>query len=167
MIKFFVIVISFISLITYGQRSNVANINTVSLWNKMQEKSSADSLLYLQQIEYSEYYNELLMKYETGINSLQKDTTSNGLILKQKQEDIQVLENKIKEYRLSAENELKIMKDNLYGPIRKKMLHAVNSVADKLKYDYVIDTSFGNIIYTKNEKDNILNDVLDQLNIKY
>ena len=133
----------------------------------MPEKASADSLLNLQQIQYSEYYTQLLIQYEAGINAFQKDSTSNDLILKQKQEDIQVLENKIKTYRSSAENELKLMKDNLYDPIRKKMLDAVNVVAERLKYDYVIDTSFGNVIYTKNEKDNILNEVADQLNIAH
>lgn len=167
MIKYLVFGFVFIAFHAYGQRSNVANINTVSLWDKMPEKAIADSLLNRQQLQYSEYYTELLTQYENDIIRLQNDSTSNDLILYQKQVDIKVLENKIKTYRSSAENELKLMKDKLYDPIRNKMQDSIDIVATKLKYDYVIDTSFGNIIYTKNEKDNILNDVLDQLNIAH
>jgi len=158
------IFILFFSVNAISQRSNVANINTNALWNKMPEKATADSILNEKQTEYANYYAELLKKYEKDLYAY-NNSNSNGLIKKQKEEDLAKQQNSITEYTVRAEQEIIKYKKELYLPIKTKMQKAIDEVATNLKYDYVLDTSFGNIIFVKNEKDNILEEVLKYLNL--
>ena len=163
--KFFLFSCLILSSFGFSQRSKTANINTVTLWNKMPEKSKADSILMSRQKEYSDYYTELLKKYESDYADFQNQTGKNELILNQKKEDLVRQQKAILDYKGKAEELILKEKETLYKPIKQKMQKAIDTVATKLKYDYVLDTSFGNIIFSKNKKDDILNEVLIHLNI--
>jgi len=164
--KITLILLSFVTFLSFSQRSKTANINTITLWSKMPEKVVVDSILQQKQKEYSNYYTELLTKYENDAKQFQNSTKQNELITNQKKEDLLRQQKRINDYKIKAENLISQEKDKLNAPIKEKMQKAIDIVATKLKYDYVIDSSFGNIIYIKNKKDNILVDVLDHLEIK-
>ncbi len=159
------ILLCFCVSISIAQRSNVAHINTNELWKLMPEKEIADSAVKELQKELSSYYQELLREYKKGALELQADSTMNELIKKEKMDALNALNNKLTKLEKSATGELNNKREELYKPIREKMEAAIATVAKKYKYDYVLDVSYGNIIYVKNEADNILDLVKKELGL--
>ncbi len=152
--------------ISYGQRSKIAYINTNQLWQAMPEKALADSLLEKEAAEYREYLGIMLNELKTLEEAYQKDLQNERQTLNQeKEKDILQKRKRIEEYSANADKELTARKEELYHPIRNKMQSAIDKVAVQLKYDYVLDASYGNIIYRRNEQDDIIKDVLKELGL--
>ena len=64
------------------------------------------------------------------------------------------LQKNLDEMPPSFEKDLLELKDALYQPIRVKMQAAVDKGAQQ--YDYIFDSSYGTIIFSKNKSDNIM-----------
>jgi outer membrane protein len=108
----------------------------------------------------------MLNELKTLEEAYQKDLQNERQVLSQeKEKDILQKRKRIEEYSANADKELTARKEELYHPIRTKMQSAIDKVAVQLKYDYVLDASYGNIIYRRNEQDDILKDVLKELGL--
>lgn len=161
------LLISFSVLGADAQKSRIGYINTNVLWSKMPEKAEADSLLNLKRIEFQQHLKSLQEEYQQKVTEVQNDSTTdrNSALFKEKVSSIQSLEKRINSFTGDAEKELKAYQDTLYTPIREKMQNAIDKVADDRDYEYILDASFGHMIYRKNESYNILPDVLEELNL--
>jgi outer membrane protein len=150
-----------------AQRSKMAYINTNELWNRMPEKAIADSTLEKEAAEYRKYLANMVNELKQLQADYQKSYNGENTVLSQeKEKDILARQKRIEEYTANADKELNLRKEELYSPIRKKMQEAIDKVALRLKYDYVIDASFGNIIYRRTEEDNLMPQVVAELGIK-
>lgn len=158
----------FLSSVAYGQRSKVAYINTQELWAKMPEKVIADSILELETNEYRLYLSVMVKELQSAEASLEEAKAANAkpILIQEKEKDVELKRKRIGEYTTTADTDLAKRREDLYNPIRKKMQDAIDKVAAKLKYDYVLDSSFGNILYRRTEEDNILPVVLKELKIE-
>lgn len=149
-----------------AQRSNVANINTLALWELMPEKKKADSMLLEVNKQYSEYYNKVNQEIQVMIVNYQNDTLTSPAIKADKASEIQNMQIRLDKFKKDAEADLAKKREELLAPIRQKMQDAINKVAKQYKYDYVIDSSYGNILYTKNSADDLIDLVKKELGLK-
>jgi outer membrane protein len=156
------------SLSGVAQRSKVAYINTQELWSKMPEKIDADSVLEAETAEYRLYLSVMVKELQNAEASLEEAKAMNAkpVLIQEKEKDVEMKRKRIGEYTTTADTDLAKRREELYDPIRKKMQAAIDKVAAGLKYDYVLDSSFGNILYRRTEEDNILPNVLKELGIK-
>ena len=81
-------------------------------------------------------------------------------------QEIISLNKSLEEMPGSFEKDLLKVKEDLYAPIRIKMQAAVDKVSENYQYDYIFDSSYGTIIYSKNKTDNIMDYVKSELGIK-
>jgi len=149
----------------FSQKSIIANINTLALWEAMPEKKAADSILLQLNKSYSEHFNKMNQEIEVLIYNYKNDDKSTPAIKADLVKDIEGRQSRMENFKKEAETDLATKREELLAPIRKKMQDAINSVAKKNKYDYVLDSSFGNIIYSKNTGDDILELVKKELGL--
>lgn len=154
-----------ISFIAFTQRSNIAHISTTELWEMMPEKKAADSILMKMNKEYSDHFNKVNLEIQALINEYQADQSSAPAVKADMAVDIQNKQVRLENFKKEAEAELLKKREELLAPIRKKMEDAINKVAKKNKYLYVLDSSYGNIIYVQNPSDNILDPVKKELGL--
>lgn len=154
-----------ISFIAFTQRSNIAHISTTELWEMMPEKKAADSILMKMNKEYSDHFNKVNLEIQALINEYQADQSSALAVKADMAVDIQNKQVRLENFKKEAEAELLKKREELLAPIRKKMEDAINKVAKKNKYLYVLDSSYGNIIYVQNPSDNILDPVKKELGL--
>lgn len=134
----------------------------------MPEKAEADSILEVERQKLGKYYSDLRTEYNSKVQALMSDTTTSkqSLIYQNKVRDLQSLEARLNNYEKEANQELEHMRSKMYEPIKLKMEQAINTVADEKGYDYILDQAFGNIVFVKDEKNNIMPFVKGQLGLK-
>src|SRR5688572_26065093 len=138
MSKFLVLSFSlFLNLTAFSQKSNIANINTMLLWESMPEKKSADSVLMQLNTSYSEHFSKMNQEIEILIANYKSDEKSTPAIKADLVKDIESRQARMENFKKEAESDLAKKREELLAPIRKKMQEAINSVAKKNKYDYV------------------------------
>lgn len=166
--KALVILIIGISFNSTSQKSRIGYINSNELWELMPEKKEADSTLKAMNQELGMHFTKMQKEFEQKYAELQADSTidKESLVFKSRIEDLQALDKKLKSFKTEAEKELVAKKEALYAPIRKKMQDAIDSVADKKGLEYVLDSSYGNILYRRDESYNLMNEVKMQLKLK-
>ena len=144
----------------------IGNINSQELFAIMPEKIEADKQLVVQnttlvtqletmQVEFNKKYEEYLA---------QQDTLQ-ALIRQTKEEDLNVLNQRIATFRDTAQKDLETKEAELYNPIIEKARNAIKEVAVAENYDYVFDTGAGNVIHFP-EGDNLLELVKTKLGIQ-
>lgn len=152
------------SSFAFGQKT--AHINTLELIDKMPEKAKAQEELSILQIETESLLQELVDKYATlGMEIEQKGETWSAVILQMKKNELIRLEQTIQDARVLAEKEFVHLEQELLAPILEKAMEAIQTVADRRGYDYVIDTASGTILIIPDEH-NLLLDVMKELGLQ-
>ena len=164
-----VIILFAISLTSFAQ-SKVAHINTTELVGSMPEMNDAKAEL-----------EKLAKTYETDIQTMaaelqskvkQYDTESQNplkfaagwqddISLKSQNEqenakrlqEVQGMEQSIRQYQAQAQQELQKKEFDLLKPITEKAQAAINKVAGKLGFDYVLDSTQGQGVIVANGTD--------------
>lgn len=159
-----ILLIGLSTSLTFGQKT--AHINTLELIGKMPEKALAQEELNKLQIETESLLQELIDKYaRLGTEIEQQGETWSAVILQMKKNELIRLEQTIQDARIMAENEFVFMEQELLAPILEKAMEAIQTVADKRGYEYVIDTAAGSVLITPEEHD-LLQDVLSELGLQ-
>lgn len=150
-----------------AQKSRIAYINSNELWELMPEKKEADSVLKVMNQKLGAHFTKMQKEFEQKYAELQADSTADreSLVFKSRIEDLKSLDKKLSSFKTEAEKELVAKKEELYAPIRKKMQDAIDTVADKKGMEYVLDSSYGNILYRRDESYNLMDDVKMQLKL--
>ncbi|MCB9195041.1 MAG: OmpH family outer membrane protein [Flavobacteriales bacterium] len=152
---------------TVGTKSKVGYISTSELWAMMPEKKAADEQLKNMETQMVAYIQQEQKTFEAGVNKFVQDSASmTELIKKQTIQKLQQQQENMQTLPKAANEELVKKQEELYAPIRDKMQKAIDAVADENGYDYIFDSSFGNIVFVKNEGDNVLPLVKIKLDLK-
>lgn len=140
-----------------GTKSKVGYINTNELWALMPEKQAADLELKKMEDQMIAYYQQEQKNFEAGVNAFVKDSADmTELVKKQTIQKLQQQQESIQTLPKAANEELMKKQEELYAPIREKMQKAIDEVANENGYDFILDSAFGNIIYVRNEGDNVI-----------
>jgi outer membrane protein len=162
-----VVTLGFMAAKGSAAKSKVGYINSNDIWQVMPEKKTADQEIKAMQTQMVTYLQEEQKSLEQGVLVYQRDSASMSELQKSQtiqkllaqQESLQTLPEK-------ANEELTAKQEALYAPIKKKIQDAIDKVALNNGYDYILDQAFGNIVYVKNEGDNILTLVKAELSIQ-
>lgn len=145
----------------------VAHINTNTLVEMMPERAQAEKELTNMTIELESLLTEMLQKYNDLYNSIvQNEDNWSPIIVKMKQDELKRMEQTIQEAKVMAEEEMVSKEMELVQPILEKAKNAIAEVAKEEGYDYVLDSSVGNILVSPDDKD-ILNLVIKKLGISF
>jgi outer membrane protein len=120
---------------------------------------------------YSLYANQLettLDDYTKDFNAKYKDyqikqATYPPLIKKDKEKELDKLNQHIAEFKQQATENLQHLGDSIQKPILVKAKNAINAVAEENGYYYIFDTSGGIVLYAKG--DNVYGLVLKKLGV--
>lgn len=157
----------FVAAKSTGTKSKVGYINTNELWSVMPEKQAADAELKKMEDQMVAYYQQEQKTFEMGVNTYVQDSASmTDLIKKQTLQKLQQQQENLQAMPKAANEELAKKQEELYAPIRKKMQNAIDEVAAENGYDYILDSAFGNIVYAKNDGDNVISLVKNKLGLK-
>ena len=127
-------------------------------WNKFSNFKS-----YIKQI--NEHINSKNEEYKIKLADFKKNEKSyNELILSDKQNELNKLANDIKQFQLSAQNDINKKKQELYQSAIVKLKDAIKSIAKENGYRFIIDNSNGQLLYAE-DPDNVENLVRKKLGI--
>lgn len=166
-----VIALAIITLGSYAftkgaAKSKVGYLHTNSLWEMMPEKKKADTTIVIKQMQLEEFYKQKQEEFQAKWMAYTKDSADlKGALKEQRLKEVIELNNSLQEMPKSFEKDLNETRETLYTPIRQRMQEAVNKVSTAYQFDYIIDSSYGTIIFARNDADDILPYVKKELGI--
>ncbi len=163
---FAVVILATFAFTKAAVKSKVGHLHTNALWELMPEKKVADSTLLAKRSSLEKFFQQKQEEFKMKVQQYTADSANlSGALKEQRLKEIVDLNKSLEEMPQSFEKDLNESREKLYQPIRKKMQVAVDKVAEANGFDYIIDSSYGTLIFSKNESDNIMNLVKKQLNI--
>ena len=141
------------------------HINSQELLSLMPERTTAETSLQ----DYAKGLENQLMSMQTEYQSMVENYQNNeesydDLTKQDKIAEIQGLEKRLTTFQQSAQASLQEKEQELLKPILEKAQNAIDVVAEKGKYTYILDSSAGFILYSKDSED-ILDKVKKELGL--
>ena len=162
-LKILIVIILFAVCFSGYAQTKIAHINTTELVASMPEMNDAKTEL-----------EKLAKTYETDIQTMASElqskvkqydseaaTQSDEENAKRLQE-VQGMEQSIRQYQAQAQQELQKKEFDLLKPITEKAQAAINKVATDLGFDYVLDSTQGQGVIVANGSD-LMNQVKKEL----
>ena len=142
------------------------HVNSNELLMAMPERKDAEASIqnYAKQLEGQ--LQTMNVEWESKMQDYQaKEAMLDNAIKKTKMKEIADLENRIKEFQATAQEDLQKKENELLQPMIDKAKKAIEEVAKENKYTYVFDSGAGMLLYTP-ESDNLLPLVKKKLNVQ-
>ena len=135
----------------WGQALKIGHVNTQKLLNGMPDVEAANKKLDTLKSKYQKQLEDL----QTEFSNKQKDLESitDPLIKETKSADLQRLYQQILEFQQKAQQALQDKQEEFMAPIKKQLTDAVNAVAKEGGYTYVLDSSYGILLYAADSED--------------
>ena len=150
----FLAVLMFSSISTFAQNSRVGHINTSKLLAVLPEVETAKSQLEAYQKELENQIDVLVTEYRKKIETYDEMSPNwTSTVKKDKEREIMQLEERIKVFQEDATNELSEKEKELLQPILDKVKVAVEEVAKEKGFDYILDSSGGMVLFSKDADD--------------
>jgi len=151
--KFIVLIFIVFAYGSYAQQK-FAHINTSDLLKKMPVVDTAQALLQRFAAKLQNQSESLINEYQTKLEYYQAHSNDmTETIKKDKELELQQLENRIKKFQEEAQSEVEKKQKELLEPIMNNVQTIIKEVAKEKGYDYVLDTSSGIVLYFKDEND--------------
>lgn len=146
-------------------QSKVAHINSTDLIQAMPEMKSAQAQMEKLGKTYEADIKDMATQLDNKVKQYDSEaaTQTNEQNAKRAQE-LQSMENNIRQYQAQAQRDLQQKELDLLQPITEKAKAAILKVARAQGYEYVLDSSQGNGVIMADGKD-LLNDVKKELGI--
>jgi len=141
------------------------HINYQELISLMPERVSMQTTLQEEISGLESHLMSMQTEYQSMVENYQNNEGSYDDLTKQdKIAEIQGLEQRLTTFQQSAQSSLQEKEQELLRPILEKAQNAIDKVAEKGKYTYILDSSSGLILYSK-DSENILDKVKKELGI--
>lgn len=147
-------------------KQKFGHINTNDLLLLMPERANAEKALqeYAKQLEAQ--LTKMSNEYQTKLTAFQANQDSmTDLVRQTEAQEIAGLEQRIMEFRGSAQESLQTKESELLNPMVEKARKAIQEVAKENNYTYVFDSGTGVILHSP-DGDNIMPLVKTKLGIK-
>ena len=156
-------VFGLLTLVTYAQK--IGHINSQELLSLMPERTTAETSLQDYAKGLESQLTSMQTEYQSIVENYQNNEGSYDDLTKQdKIAEIQSLQERLTTFQQSAQSSLQQKEQELLQPILEKAQNAIDAVADKGKYTYILDSSAGLILYSKDSED-ILDKVKKELGL--
>jgi len=145
----------------------IGHVNVVEIISALPESDSAQLLLENDTKELE----GMLENMQVELNNLENDFekkqgTYSELIKKTKESEILEMREKIYNFQQNASQQLQQRNYELLQPIYDKIQKAINKVATREGFTYILDISKGSVVFTSNNSQNITSLVLEELDVK-
>lgn len=162
---FLLSVIAVTSLGVFAQKSKFGHINSNDLLVAMPARQKAEDSLKIYAAKLERELSTMTKEYEDKVKKYNAEAAGwSDLIKENREKEIIRLEEQIKTFEVSAQQELQSKEQALLKPIVEDAKSAIKKVAEANGYTYVFDTSVGVIIHAP-EGDNILELVKKELGL--
>ena len=156
-------VFGLLTLGSYAQK--IGHINSQELLSLMPERTTAETSLQDYAKGLESQLTSMQTEYQSMVENYQNNEGSYDDLTKQdKIAEIQSLQERLTTFQQSAQSSLQQKEQELLQPILEKAQSAIDAVADKGKYTYILDSSAGLILYSK-DSENILDKVKKELGL--
>ncbi|MBA7539613.1 hypothetical protein ES705_31893 [subsurface metagenome] len=151
----------------FAQNYKFGHINSNELFALMPERDSAQQILqnFAKELEnqLETMRVELNNKYNDYLNEQENLT---DLIKQTKEQEINDLDQRIRGFETTAQQELQKKEAELFQPIYEKANNAIQEVAKENKFTYVFDLAARALIYFSEDSENIMPLVKKKLGIE-
>jgi len=154
---------------TFSQEKSlkIGHLNVVEIVSALPESDSAQLLLENDAKELE----EMLENMQVELNNLENDFASNreafsDLIRKTKESEILDMRGKIYNFQQNAQQQLQQRNFELLQPIYEKVQNAIDKIATRDSFTYILDVSKGLVVFTSSNSQDISTLVLQELGVE-
>jgi len=145
----------------------IGHVNVIEIVSAMPESDSAQLLLEKDTKELE----VMLENMQVELNNLENDYETNQenyseLIKKTKESEIMEMREKIYNFQQNANQQLQQRNYELLQPIYEKVQKAIDNIATRGGFTYILDISKGSVVFTAPDSKNINSLVLDELGVE-
>ena len=161
-----VLLIAFNIVNIQAQKFKYGYLNSDKLLSDMTEVKNANKQLETFITQINEHIKAKNKEYQQKIADYKKnEKTFSELIKKDKQNELNKLQEAIKQFQVNAQNEINKKKNELYKPAINKLKKVIIKFAKLNSYKFIIDKNTGQLLYYE-EEDNIEPFIRKELGIK-
>ncbi len=140
------VAMAMISTSLYAQK--LARINMQEIVFVMPEFKEMQSNLEAFGKDLQEQLEQIQVEFNNKAADFQKNQATMAESVKQfKQQELEQLQNRYMEFQRVAQNDIQNKQNELFEPVQKKAMDAVNKVAKAGGYAAVFDTSIGSLVF--------------------
>ena len=115
-------------------------VNTADLMETLPDVKEAESQLNAASKKYEEEFNALQQEFQKKLEDLQKMEESTPEAIKQRRvSEMQELEQKIQQFRATAQEDLQRQQQQLMAPIQTKVMQAITAVGSEGGYTMIYE----------------------------
>lgn len=154
------------SLAAVNAQIKLGHVNSTALLQAMPETKNADSVLTKFGKSLEDQLKTMSAEYDRKVSDYkEKEASMSEPIKATMVKDITDLEDRIREFQQSAQDNIQKKKEELYQPIIKKADDAIKFVAKEKGYTYIFDSGVGVLLYAS-DSDDIMSFVKAKLGLK-
>jgi len=144
----------------------IGHVNIPEIIQKMPESDSIKTVIENETAEMENMYSEMIEEHEANLKKFdtEKDTYTD-FIRTSKESDLMEMAAKIQQFQQNANQQLQKRNMELFQPVYKKINQAIEQVAQKNNFTYILELSSGSIAYHSPNSQNINPLVYEELNL--
>ena len=153
-IVYAIVLFATLSIAQSSIAQNIAHINTSNLLAEMPSYKLVQLEMEKISVKKEQELRGMQIEFQKEVNDYTKGADTLSDIVRQfKEKELQEKRNRIEQFAMYAEQELKAKEEELTQPIVVKATAAINKVAKANGYEYVIDSSAGTLIVVPKKRD--------------
>jgi outer membrane protein len=155
-VQLFLVSTLFLALTTSVQAQKIGHLNSGNMLEKMPEVLQADSVLVLYRKSLADQIELLQKMFEPRAKQFIQDRKEGKLSPaeeKRQGEQLAKEEEQIRREAQEAEQKINLKRQSLLQPIIDKINKAIQAVGKENKYDYIMDTASGSMLFVTESED--------------
>jgi outer membrane protein len=156
MVQLFLVSTLFFATATSVQAQKIGHLNSGNMLEKMPDVLVADSVLVLYRKSLSDQIELLQKMFEPRAKQFIQDRKEGKLSPaeeKRQGEQLSKEEEQIRREAQDAEQKINAKRQTLLQPIIEKINKAIQAVGKENKYDYIMDTASGSMLFVTESED--------------
>lgn len=147
------------------ENAKLGYVNSGKLLEKIPGRDTLEQKLRDYRKGLEDQVESMITEYRSKLQNYQENSESmSDLIRQSKESELQELEQRIQNFRQTADADLQDKQSELFNPLLEKAQKAIEKVAEENGYTYVFDVSMGTLLYYE-KGDNLQNLVEKELGI--
>lgn len=148
-----------------AQNLKFGHINSAELMEIMPQRDSIDQVLKAEVESHEQTLAQLENMIRAKEQSLQMSADSSDLVIKQLQQELQMLYKKYQDYQVYAQQTIEKKQMSMYNPLMESAKKAISDVGKENDFIYIFDLTAGNLLYFSDKSVDIMPLVKKKLNI--
>lgn len=159
------IAVVFAASVSLAQTQKIAYVNSSKIFNELPEAVAAGKNLEA----YAKPIQDTLAQMQKALEDKYADYQKRESMLtdaakRTEQQSLQEMQQHAREYAQAKDQELAHQREQLFTPVKEKILKAIEKIAKAEKYSFVLDQNENvNIVLYADPKDDLTNRVIDHL----